>query len=122
MAIDRETVSASGVGRRSRPAVGPGLRKLLLAVLGLFGLLAVNGLYLAGVTWIEWSSGKVYQDHFYQLMFLAHLLLGLLLILPFVPFGALHLRNAWRRPNRRAVAAGVTLSQQKSLASARTWR
>ncbi len=92
-----------------RPVVGPGLRRLLLAVFGLFGLLAVNGLYLASITWVEWLSGEVYQDYFYQLMFLVHLALGLLLILPFVPFGALHLRNAWPRPNRRAVAAGLSL-------------
>ncbi len=42
-------------------------------------------------------------------MFLAHLGLGLLLILPALLFGALHLRRAWRRPNRYAVRAGVAL-------------
>lgn len=110
MAIaNTDPVSRSSAGPRMRPVVGARLRRLLVAVFGLFGLLAINSLYLASITWIEWISGEVYQDHFYQLMFLAHLVFGLLLILPFVPFGALHLRNAWRRPNRRAVAAGLSL-------------
>ena len=97
------TPASEETGRRPRPVMGPGLRRLLLPVLGLFAFLAVNGLYLAAVTWLEWWSGARYQDYFYQLMFLAHLSLGLLLVLPFVLFGALHLRNARRRPNRPAV-------------------
>ena len=32
--------------------------------------------------------------------------MGLLIIVPAVVFGALHLRNAWPRPNYRAVRAG----------------
>ena len=55
------------------------------------------------------ATKPVPEDHFYQLMFLAHLSLGLLLVLPFVLFGALHLRNARRRPNRPAVRAGFAL-------------
>ncbi len=101
--------ASAETGRRVRPVVGPGLRRLLLPVLGLFAFLAINGLYLAAVTGLEWWSGARYEDYFYQLMFLAHLSLGLLLVLPFVLFGALHLRNAWRRPNRRAVHAGFAL-------------
>ncbi len=94
---------------RRRPAVGPGLRRLLFPVLGLFGLLAVNGAYLGSVTFLEWWTGEVHQDFLYQVMFLVHLALGLLLILPALAFGALHLRNAWRRPNRAAVRAGLAL-------------
>jgi tetratricopeptide (TPR) repeat protein len=98
----------SAVPRR-RPAVGPGLQRLLFPVLGLFGLLAVNGAYLGSVTFLEWWTGEVHQDFLYQVMFLVHLVLGLLLILPALTFGALHLRNAWRRPNRAAVRAGIAL-------------
>ena len=94
---------------RPRPVVGPGLRGLLLAVFGLFGLLAANGAYLGGVTFAEWLTGRLYQDFLYQVMFLAHLVLGLLLIVPAVTFGAMHLSRAWRRPNRPAVRAGLAL-------------
>ena len=82
---------------------------MLALVFVLFGLLAVNSLYLVSVTVTEWLSGDLYQDYFYQLMFLGHLVLGLLILLPAVVFGALHMRNALPRPNYRAVRAGLAL-------------
>jgi len=91
------------------PAIGPRLKKLLFVVFALFAVLAVNSAYLGTITWFEWQSGTTLQDYFYQLMFLLHLALGLLVIVPVIVFGALHLRNAWRRPNRRAVRAGIAL-------------
>jgi tetratricopeptide (TPR) repeat protein len=75
----------------------------------LFGLLAVNSCYLAAVTLAGELTEQSYENYFYLLMFLAHLGLGLLLIVPALLFGALHLRRAWRRPNRYAVRAGVAL-------------
>ena len=95
--------------RRFRPVVGPQLAKLLALVFVLFGLLSVNSLYLASVTLAEQFSGELYQDYFYQLMFFLHLLVGLVIILPALIFGALHLRNAWPRPNYRAKRAGLAL-------------
>lgn len=92
-----------------RPAVGPRLRKLLFVVFGLFALLAVNSFYLVSVTVSEWLTEHTYQDYFYQLMFLAHLALGLLIVLPVIVFGLTHLWRAWPRPNRRAVRAGLGL-------------
>src|SRR3979411_512617 len=91
------------------PAVGPRLKKLLWVVFALFALLAVNSVYLGTITFFEWQSGKTLQDYFYQLMFLLHLALGLAIVVPVVVFGALHMRNAWKRPNRRAVRAGLAL-------------
>src|SRR6267142_2791251 len=85
------------------PAVGPRLKKLLFVVYALFALLAVNSAYLGTITWFEWLSGKTLQDYFYQLNFLLHLALGLVIIVPVIVFGALHFRNAWPRPNRRVV-------------------
>ena len=64
-----------GPGRRYVPVVGPRLRKLLFVVIGLFALLCVNSIYLAGMTFVEWLRGAVYQDYFYQLMFFGHLVL-----------------------------------------------
>lgn len=104
---------AAGAPDRPRiryvPAVGPRLRKLLLAVFALFALLAVDSVYLGTITWFEWWSGKTLQDYFYQIVFLLHLVLGFLIIAPVFVFGALHFRNAWKRPNRRAVSAGIAL-------------
>jgi tetratricopeptide (TPR) repeat protein len=95
--------------RRYVPAVGPRLRKLLLFVLGLFAVLAVNSAYLGIVTLAEWWSGQTYQNYFYQLMFLGHLVLGLLIIVPLIVYGAIHIKNSYNRPNRRAVMVGYAL-------------
>lgn len=97
------------VRRRVRKAVGPKLRILLVAILALFALLLVNSLYLGGITLLEWRSGETFQDYTYQSMFLFHLAAGLLLVVPALVFIGLHMRNTWRRPNRRAVYAGLGL-------------
>jgi tetratricopeptide (TPR) repeat protein len=91
------------------PAISPRLRRVLFVVFGLFALLGANSLYLAGITVLEQLSGQTYQDYFYQLMFLGHLVLGLLIIVPVLVFGIRHLSIAWHRPNRRAVRAGIAL-------------
>lgn len=93
-------------------AVSPRLRILLNGILALFSLLGANSVYLAGITFLEWwQSGRAgtYQNFFYQFMFLGHLGLGLLLIVPVVVFGILHFRRSWNRPNRRAVRLGYSL-------------
>lgn len=95
--------------RAYRPVMGPRLHKLWLLILAVVAVLAVNSVYLGSITLIEWLSGSTYQDYFYQLMFLLHLLVGLLLIVPAMVFGVLHLRSAWPRPNRRAVHVGLGL-------------
>jgi hypothetical protein len=103
---------ATARGRRRgyrRPVVGPVLRRLLYLVFGLFSLLVINAAYLGGVTFLEWLRGETFQGYFYQLMFLGHLILGLLLVLPFLFYGAGHLRNARGSPNRRAARVGYGL-------------
>ena len=84
--------------KRYVPAVGPRLAKLLFAVFGLFALLAVNSFYLVAVRVLEAATEKVYQNWFYMVMFLAHLALGALIVVPVVAFGIAHARNAWNRP------------------------
>jgi tetratricopeptide (TPR) repeat protein len=98
----------------SKPAVakrviGPRLRILLVVVLGLFSLLLANGVYLAAITWTQHFTGEVYEDLFYQFMFLAHLVLGFILIAPVVVFGLVHMAAAKNRRNRRAVKIGYAL-------------
>jgi cytochrome b subunit of formate dehydrogenase len=97
------------VRRQYIPAVGPKLRKLLYVVLGLFAVLTFNSVYLGTITFSEWVTGVTYQDYFYQYMFLLHLALGLLVIIPVVVYGSIHISNAHDRPNRRAVRVGYAL-------------
>ncbi len=92
-----------------RKAVGSRLKKLLFAVFALFALLGVNSVYLATITLLERSSGKTIQNYFYQVMFLGHLVLGLLITLPVILFGVFHIYNTHNRPNRRAVRVGYAL-------------
>jgi tetratricopeptide (TPR) repeat protein len=98
--------------RRYVPVVGPRLKVLLLCVFGLVSVLAANSLYLGAIRLLEWTTrdaGVSYQNWFYMVMFGLHLALGLLLIVPVVVFGAIHLRHAYNRPNRRAVRVGYLL-------------
>src|SRR5581483_374171 len=87
-------------------AVGPRLRVLLLFILGLVAVLAANSVYLSAISFLEWlkaDPNTTYQSWFYMVMFGTHLGLGLLLILPVVIFGIIHMINSHNRPNRRAV-------------------
>jgi tetratricopeptide (TPR) repeat protein len=102
-------VQDEGPKKRYVRAVGPRLRIVLAMVFALVAVLGANSAYLASITFLEWTTGLTYQNYFYQYMFLAHLILGLLLILPFVAFGIFHIKNAHNRPNRRAVRVGYSL-------------
>ena len=113
MAEAPDTASAPDGGSPPRKkyvrAVGPRLRLLLYFIFGLVALLGANSAYLASITFLEWFQGLTYQNYFYMLMFGAHLALGLLLLVPFVVFGAIHIKNAHDRTNRHAVRVGYLL-------------
>lgn len=94
---------------RPAEAVSPRLRWLLRLVLGLFALLVVNSLALAAVTFLEWRTGETLQDEVYLWNVLIHLFLGLLLIVPTIAFGLLHLAKARGLPNRDAARVGYAL-------------
>src|ERR687898_1467502 len=100
---------APSAARKYVRAVGPRLRNLLYFVFAIVALLGANSAYLSAITALEWLTGRTYQNYFYQYMFLAHLALGLVLILPFIVFGALHLVAARNRRNRRAIRIGYAL-------------
>lgn len=100
---------AQGNRKVPKRPVSPRLRKVLYVVLTLFGVLSANGLYLTSVTWLQYFTGRIFETHFYQLMFLAHLGLGLLLIGPVVVFGFVHMWRSKNRRNRRAVKIGYAL-------------
>ncbi|HJZ78517.1 MAG TPA: multiheme c-type cytochrome [Vicinamibacterales bacterium] len=90
-------------------AVGPRLRRLLAVVLAGAALLFANSIYLAAITFVEWATARPLQNYFYQYMFLAHLVLGLAILVPFLVFVALHVAAAWRRRNRLALRTGYAL-------------
>jgi uncharacterized membrane protein len=90
-------------------AVGPRLRWLLVAVLSTVAVLSANSIYLAAITLVEWATDRPFQNYFYQYMFLAHLALGLAVVVPFLVFVILHLRAARRRRNRLALRTGYAL-------------
>ncbi len=92
-----------------RKAVGSRLKRLLTVVFALFALLGVNSVYLTAITIAEYRTGETIQNYFYQVMFLGHLALGLLITLPVILFGIFHIYNTHNRPNRRAVVAGYAL-------------
>lgn len=95
--------------RRPQRAVGPRLRWVLRGVLALVAVLGANSAYLLAITFLEWLKGLSYQNYFYQLMFLAHLALGLVLVVPFLVFCVVHIRNTRGRTNHRAVRVGWLL-------------
>ncbi|TVQ55344.1 MAG: hypothetical protein EA377_03585 [Phycisphaerales bacterium] len=103
----RHGVNAGGPAARKRyvPVIGPKLKRLLTVVFALFALLVVNSVYLLSIT----VAGETYQNYFYLLMFLLHLVLGFMIVAPIVIFGIIHIRNARNRPNKRAIRAGYAL-------------
>ena len=95
--------------RKVRKAIGPRLRVVYKVVLALLAVLAANSAYLSGVTFLEWATGKTYQDFFYICMFLGHLILGVLFVTPFIIFGVVHMLNTKDRKIRRTVNIGYAL-------------
>ncbi|GIW98682.1 MAG: hypothetical protein KatS3mg111_2015 [Pirellulaceae bacterium] len=102
-------VPATPPAKPVKRVISKRLRVVLIVVLTLFSLLLANGLYLATITWLQVATGEIYEDLFYQYMFMAHVVLGLLLIGPVVVFGVIHMLAAWNRRNRRAVKIGYAL-------------
>jgi tetratricopeptide (TPR) repeat protein len=91
------------------PAVGPRLMILLIVVASLVALLGANSVYLFSVTVMEAATGHVYQNYFYQVMFLVHLVLGLLLVGPYLAFGFAHMVATKHRKNYRSMRIGYAL-------------
>ena len=96
-------------GRVYTPAVGARLRPFLWMILIGFACLGANGFYLSSVTALTWYLGATQQTFFYMLMVALHLLLGFLLVVPFVIFGLAHLATSWKRPNKTAIRFGLAL-------------
>ncbi len=104
-----QTAQAAAPRRKVVKAIGPKLRKVLYVLLFILAILFANSAYLATISGLEWFNGQTYQNYFYQCMFLVHLILGLLVVVPFIVFAVVHLSNTRYRKNRRAVRVGYAL-------------
>src|SRR5947209_3809313 len=91
------------------PAVGPRLRVLLAFIFASVAVLGASGVYLVAVRLFEWRRGQTFTNQFTLWMFLAHVLLGVVFILPYVVFGVAHYASARTRKNRLAVKLGIAL-------------
>jgi len=96
-------------GRAYVPAVGPWLRPLLWGILSGFAVLGATGVYLASAKVLTWWSGVPQTTYFYFCMYILHLLLGFLILAPFIAFGFAHLVTSWKRPNKAAIRYGIML-------------
>ncbi len=94
---------------KPKKAVGPKLKVVLRVVFILFALLIINSVYLSSVTFAEWLTDRSLQDQTYLYMFLTHLVLGLVIIVPFIVYGFIHMGNTKNRRNKRAIKAGYAL-------------
>ncbi len=74
-----------------------------------FALMGANGAYLASVTFLQWARGTLQQTYFSLLMVIVHVILGLLILIPFLVFGFAHLATSWKRPNKGAIRWGLAL-------------
>ena len=110
MSISNVSPSDRPVRAKVIPAVGPRLRVLMWFVYALIALLGANSVYLASVTFLSWNSGRTYENWFYMLMFGGHLILGIILLVPFVLFVLIHMSNTRFRKNKRAIRVGYALS------------
>jgi tetratricopeptide (TPR) repeat protein len=92
------------------PAIKPWLRPLLWATFAGFAVLGATGVYLSGVSLMNYLRPEVtYTTPFTFWMFFAHGALGLLGTLPFLVFGVAHYHTSRHRPNRKAVKLGLTV-------------
>jgi tetratricopeptide (TPR) repeat protein len=91
------------------PAIGPRLKILLSIIFISVALLGATGVYLVTIRLLEWRRGLTYTNQFTLGMFMVHVVLGVLLVAPFLYFGLTHLVTARKRPNRVAVRLGISL-------------
>lgn len=96
-------------GQIYEPAIGPRLKILLFIIFGSVALLGATGVYLVAITLLERLRGQTYTNWFTLTMFIAHIGLGVLIVVPFLLFGFTHLVTARNRPNRIAVRLGIAL-------------
>lgn len=101
--------AAPRIKKPYRKSIGPKLRVLYVFVLLITALLGANSLYLLGVKGLGMMADAAYQDQFWLWMIVLHVVLGVLVVAPFIIFGVIHWQNTKDRKNRRAVNIGYAL-------------
>jgi hypothetical protein len=96
-------------GRPYEPAVGPRLRVLLFVIFAATALLGITGVYLVSIRVLEAWRGQTYTNQFTLWMFITHILVGVVIALPFVAFGLTHYAKSRHRKNRLAVKLGLAV-------------
>ena len=96
-------------GRVYEPALGPRLKALLAFIFAAVAVLGASGVYLLALRLLEQFKNQSYQTQFSLWMFLIHILVGLVVILPFLIFGFYHLATARHRKNRLAIKLGIIM-------------
>lgn len=109
IAASSAVLGSSAPKKIVRKAIGPKLRIVFNVVLALLALIGANSAYLGGVTFLQWWTSQTYEDLFYSWMFLLHSVLGLLIVVPFLVFGVIHMLNTKDRKIRRTVMIGYAL-------------
>src|SRR5262245_48535617 len=101
-------VTFTRTGKLYEPAVGPKLRVVLAVLFLATALLGTTGVYLFVIGVMEWR-GETYTNQFTLWMFIAHVLVGVAIAVPFLAFGLTHWFSARHRRNRVAVRLGLAL-------------
>jgi hypothetical protein len=96
-------------GQIYEPAIGARLKILLAVIFASVAILGATGVYLVTITALERARGLTYTNQFTLGMFMAHVILGVAIVIPFLVFGFSHLASAHDRPNRVAVRLGIML-------------
>jgi tetratricopeptide (TPR) repeat protein len=96
-------------GRPYEPAVGPRLRILLAFIFACVAVLGATAVYLVAIRLMEWKTDKTYTNAWSMWIFMVHVVIGVVLVAPFLTFGFIHLASARHRTNRLAVRLGMTL-------------
>jgi tetratricopeptide (TPR) repeat protein len=96
-------------GKPYEPAVGPRLKILLYLVFAATAILATTGVYLVAIRVLEAVRTQTYTNQFTLWMFITHILLGVVIALPFLAFGLIHYAKSRKRKNRLAVKLGLAV-------------
>src|SRR4051812_36020394 len=85
-------------GNVYQPAVSPRLKVLLFVIFGAVAVLGASGAYLASISLLNWwKAPQTYTNQTTLWMFLIHVALGVVIVLPFVIFGLVHYFSARTR-------------------------
>jgi hypothetical protein len=90
--------------------MGPVTRLLLAVLYATAAVLTASAIYLGAVSLTEWLRGASLQGYVYQWVLIAHLAVGVLVLVPFVVFATAHPLTARTHPNRRAARVGYVLA------------